>query len=133
MQGHDAHVIEYFVALAGVVRGEQLQIFVLHSSAALVQQHLSFVEIAECDTGFAITVMDNTDIIIREGAVDVSDDFIWGHFFQVRLDIREVQQLDGLFPVILVKLLLGLVKPIDQLQVQLVIFVDVVFAFSCLF
>lgn len=64
VQGNHAHVIEYFVALAGVVRREQLQIFIFHPSAALVQQHLGFIEVAERHAGFTIAVMDDADVVV---------------------------------------------------------------------
>lgn len=76
--------------------------------------------------------MDNPDIVIREGAVNIRYYLVLRHFFKIRLNIREVKQFDGFFAVALMELLLGLVETIDQLKIKLVILVCVVFSLSSL-
>lgn len=43
------------------------------------------------DARLSIAVMNDANVVVGKGAVNVCDNFVLGHFLKIRLDVREVQ------------------------------------------
>jgi hypothetical protein len=43
------------------------------------------------NAGFAVAEMDDPNVVVGKRAVDVGNDFVLGHFLEIRLNISKMQ------------------------------------------
>ena len=74
-----------------IIARKELQIFIFDSCAAFQEKSMSLIEEMKGDRLFAFAEVDNSNVVVRKGTVDIGNDFGLGHLLIFGLNGWEVQ------------------------------------------